>query len=343
MIELTTNYLGLQLKNPLVVSASPLSESIQNVRLMEDAGAAAIVLRSLFEEQLNLESYALDRDLSQGTESFAESLSYLPEFSDYRAGSDAYLDHLMRVKECVSIPVIASINGITPGGWMHFAKEAEAAGADAIELNTYSLVTDPLVTSSEVERHLIELVAHVRSHIRIPLAVKLSPQFSSIPNLAVQLADAGANGLVLFNRFYQPDFDIEKLTVVPRLCFSNSSELLLRLHWVAILYQHVRADLAITGGVHTAEDVLKGIMAGASVTMMTSALHQFGIRHLSSIQADMLRWMLDHEYESTNQMRGALSRNSVPDPTPYERGNYIKTLSSYPLQRAPLHQPAHRK
>ena len=343
MIDLSTQYLGLQLKSPLVVSASPLSESIQNVRLMEDSGAAAIVLRSLFEEQLNLESYTLDRDLSQGTESFAESLSYLPEFPDYRAGSDAYLDHLMRVKECVAIPIIASINGITPGGWMHFAKEVEAAGADAIELNTYALVTDPLVPSNEVEKHLIELVAHVRSHIKIPLAVKLSPQFTSIPNLAVQLADAGANGLVLFNRFYQPDFDIERLTVLPRLCYSNSSELLLRLHWVAILFHRVRADLAITGGVHTAEDVLKGIMAGAAVTMMTSALHQYGIRHLAAVQADVVRWMKDHEYESTNQMRGALSRSSVPDPSPYERGNYIKTLSSYPLHRAPLHQTHQRK
>jgi dihydroorotate dehydrogenase (fumarate) len=333
MIDLTTEYLGLKLKSPLVVSSTPLSGTIRNVRLMEDSGAAAIVLTSLFEEQLTLESRALDRDLSRGTESFAESLSYLPEFDDYRAGQENYLAHLVRAKGSVSIPILASINGATPGGWVRFAKDVETAGADALELNTYSLATDPKISSSEVEKQLVDLVREVRQSIKIPLAVKLSPQFTSVPNLAAQLDKAGANGLVLFNRFYQPDFDIENLNVVPCIHFSRPEELLLRLHWVAILYGHVTSDLAITGGVHSAEDVLKGVMAGAAVTMMTSALHLHGIEHLALVQNDLVRWMVEHEYESIHQMRGSLSRRAVPDPSPFERGNYIKTLSSYTLRR----------
>jgi dihydroorotate dehydrogenase (fumarate) len=332
MIDLSTTYLGLKLKSPIVVSSTPLSDLIHNVRQMEDSGAAAVVLPSIFEEQLSLESRALDRDLSRGTESFAESLSYLPEFEDYRAGIDIYLSHLDRVKNSVSIPIIASINGATPGGWVRFATEVEAAGADAIELNTYSLVTDAGTSGSAVEARLIDLLHQVRASVKIPIAVKLSPQYTSIPSLAAQLDLAGANGLVLFNRFYQPDFDIENLTVVPRIAFSSPSELLLRLHWVAILYGHVDADLAITGGVHSAEDVLKGIMAGASVTMMTSALHLYGIHHISDVLDGLVQWMTDREYASILQMRGALSRRSVPDTSPFERGNYIKTLSSYTLR-----------
>ncbi|AXC15122.1 Putative dihydropyrimidine dehydrogenase [NADP+], similar to dihydroorotate dehydrogenase [Acidisarcina polymorpha] len=332
-LDLTTEYLGIPLKNPLVVSSNPLSEATLNVRRMEDFGASAVVLGSLFEEQLNLESNALDRDLSRGTDSFPESLSYLPDFDDYRADQDHYLEHLVQVKHSVSIPIIASINGATPGGWVRFARDVEAAGADALELNTYSLATDPLIPGSEVEQQLVELVRQVRHSIRIPLAVKLSPQFTSIPNLAVQLDAAGINGLVVFNRFYQPDFDIENLTVTPHLSLSRSDELLLRLHWVAILYGRIRADLAITGGVHYAKDVLKGIMAGASVTMLTSALLIHGIEHLNTIHADLIRWMVEHEYQSIRQMRGSLSRIAVPDPSPFERGNYIKTLSSYTLRR----------
>jgi dihydroorotate dehydrogenase (fumarate) len=332
-LDLTTEYLGITLKNPLVVSSNPLSESVLNVRCMEDYGASAVILASLFEEQITLESQALDCDLSRGTESFAESLSYLPELDDYQAGQDKYLEHLVQVKRAVSIPVLASINGATAGGWVQFARDVEAAGADALELNTYSLATDPHVPGSVIEKQLIELVGEVRRSIRIPLAVKLSPQFTSIPHLALQLYQAGANGLVLFNRFYQPDFDIENLTVAPRLSLSRSDELLLRLHWVAILYGNVRADLAITGGVHSARDVLKGIMAGASVTMLTSALLLHGIEHLNTIHADLVRWMVEHEYDSIRQMCGALSRIAVPDPSPFERGNYIKTLSSYTLRR----------
>ena len=319
-----------------MVSSTPLSESIHNVRLMEDCGASAVVLASIFEEQLSMESRALDHDLSRGTESFPESLSYLPDLPDYRAGIDTYLAHLVRVRGSVSIPVIASINGATPGGWVQFAHEVETAGADAIELNTYSLATDPKISGAEVEKQLIELVSQVRASVKIPVAVKLSPQFTSVPNLAAQLDKAGVNGLVLFNRFYQPDFDIETLNVVPRLSFSRPEELLLRLHWVAILFGNISADLAITGGVHSAEDVLKGIMAGANVTMMTSALHLHGIEHLTAVHQEILRWMVEHEYSSIRQMRGALSRRSVPDTSPFERGNYIKTLSSYTMRRPAL-------
>ncbi len=336
MIDLTTEYLGLKLKNPLVVSSTPLSESIRNVRRMEDCGAAAVVLCSLFDEQLALESNALDHDLARGTESFAESLSYLPEFDDYRAGQETYLAHLVRVKGSVSIPVLGSINGATAGGWIRFAKDVEQAGADAIELNTYSLATDPAIPSAQVEQGIVDLVRQVKESVHIPVAVKLSSGYTSIPHLARQLDEVGAGSLVLFNRFYQPDFDIEALNVVPRLSFSRSDELLQRLHWVAILYSHVRADLAITGGVHTAEDVLKSVMAGAQIAMMTSALHLHGIEHLTTVLDDLARWMVEHEYESIRQMRGSLSRRAVPDTSPFERGNYIKTLSSYTLRRPAL-------
>ena len=336
MIDLTTEYLGLKLKSPIMVSSTPLSESIRNVRRMEDCGAGAVVLCSLFEEQLALESQALDHDMVRGTESFAESLSYLPEFDDYRAGQESYLSHLVRVKGSVSIPILASINGATAGGWVQFAKDVEQAGADAIELNTYSLATDPRIPSAEVEKGIVDLVYAVKRSVRIPVAVKLSPWYTSLPYLARQLDEAGAGALVVFNRFYQPDFDIETLDVVPRLSFSRSEELLLRLHWVAILYSHISADLAVTGGVHTASDVLKAVMAGAQVAMMTSALHLHGIEHLSTVHADLLHWMEEHEYESIQQMRGSLSRRAVPDTSPFERGNYIKTLSSYTLRRPAL-------
>ena len=332
-LDMTTEYLGLTLKNPLVVSSNPLSESISNIRHMEDCGASAVVLGSLFEEQLNLESRALDRDLSRGTESFAESLSYLPDFDDYRATQDQYLEHLLKAKRAVSIPVLASINGVTPGGWVQFARDVESAGADALELNTYSLATDPRLPGSVLETQLVDLVTEIHRSIRIPIAVKLSPQFTSIPNLATQLVKAGTRGLVLFNRFYQPDFDIENLNVAPHITLSTSSELLLRLHWVAILYGNVRADLAITGGVHTAEDALKGVMSGASVTMLASALLSHGIDYLRTIHSGIYRWMVDHEYKSIRQMRGSLSRIAVPDPSPFERGNYIRTLSSYTLRQ----------
>ena len=252
MIDFSTKYLGLKLSGPIVVSSTPLSEPIDNVRRMEDAGASAIVLHSLFEEQLALESRTLDDDLSRGTESFAESLGYLPDLKDYRMTQDGYLEHLRKCKEAVRIPIVASLNGATTGGWVRFAKDMEQAGADAIELNTYALATDKSQTSAEMERQLLELVTAVTSAVKVPVAVKLSQWFTSLPHLVSQLEEAGARGVVLFNRFYQPDFDIETLEVRPTLHFSKPSELLPRLHWAAILYGHVNLDIAITGGVHSA-------------------------------------------------------------------------------------------
>jgi dihydroorotate dehydrogenase (fumarate) len=300
---------------------------------MEDAGASAIVLTSLFEEQLELESKALDDDLSRGTDSFAESLGYLPDLSDYRMTHEVYLEHLRRAKEAVKIPILASLNGATPGGWVHYAKEMEQAGADAIELNTYALATDKSQTSAQLEQQLLELVAAVTSSVKVPVSVKLSQSFTSIPALCGQLEDAGAKGVVLFNRFYQPDFDIETLEVRPTLHFSTPSELLPRLHWAAILYGHLKLDLAISGGVHSADDVLKGIMAGAGITMMASALHIHGIEHIARVLADMRYWLEKREYTSLWETRGCLSRRSVPDTSPFDRGNYIKTLSSYSLRQ----------
>jgi dihydroorotate dehydrogenase (fumarate) len=333
MINLSTEYLGLKLKGPLVVSSTPLSESLDNARKMEECGAAAIVMTSLFEEQLALESRALDSDLERGTESFAESTSYLPDYSkDYRTSQDSYLERLRKTKAALGIPVIGSINGATPGGWVRFAKDVEQAGADALELNTYSLAIDANVAGEKVEQQLLELVAQVRANVKIPLAVKLSPQYTSIPNLARRLDATGVNGLVLFNRFYQPDFDIEEMSVVPRLKFSTPDELLLRLHWTAILYGHLKADLAVTGGVHAGLDVIKSVMAGANVAMTTSALHLYGIGHIATILRDARDWMEEHDYPSLRQMRGALSRQAVPDSSPFERGNYIKTLSAYTLR-----------
>ena len=333
MIDFSTQYLGLKLNGPIVVSSTPLSESIDNVRRMEDAGASAIVLTSLFEEQLELESKALDDDLSRGTDSFAESLGYLPDLSDYRMTHEGYLEHLRRSKEAVKIPILASLNGATPGGWVHYAKEMEQAGADAIELNTYALATDKSQTSAQLEQQLLELVAAVTNSVKVPVSVKLSQSFTSIPALCGQLEDAGAKGVVLFNRFYQPDFDIETLEVRPTLHFSTPSELLPRLHWAAILYGHLKLDLAISGGVHSADDVLKGIMAGAGITMMASALHIHGIEHIARVLADMRYWLEKREYTSLWETRGCLSRRSVPDTSPFDRGNYIKTLSSYSLRQ----------
>jgi dihydroorotate dehydrogenase (fumarate) len=333
MIDFSTHYLGLKLKGPILVSSTPLSESIDNVRRMEDAGAAAIVLTSLFEEQLALESRTLDEDLSRGTDSFAESLGYLPDLDDYRMTQEVYLEHLRRAKSAVDIPILASLNGATKGGWIRFAREMEQAGADALELNTYALATNPKQTAAELEEQLLELVKEVTSAVKIPVAVKLSPSFTSVPNLALRLEGASAKGIVLFNRFYQPDFDIEALEVRPTLHFSTPSELLPRLHWAAILFGQMKIDLAITGGVHSAEDVLKSIMAGAGVTMMCSALHIHGIEHIERVLADMRYWLEKHEYDSLWGTRGCLSRRSVPDTSPFDRGNYIKTLSSYSLRQ----------
>jgi dihydroorotate dehydrogenase (fumarate) len=331
MIDLTTKYLGLKLKNPLVVSASPLSEDLGNLRRMEDSGAAAIVMPSLFEEQIRVESNTLDRFLHQGTESFAESLTYFPDMTGYNLGPEGYLEHLRRAKLAVSVPVIGSLNGSSKGGWIDYAKKIQDAGADALELNIYFISTDPEMSGGQVERTYVDLVSQVKAGIRIPVAVKIGPYFSSLPNTARRLEQAGANALVLFNRFYQPDFDLENLEVVPNLILSTPHELLLRLTWLAVLYGKIQADLAVTGGVHTGGDVLKSMMAGARVAMMTSALFKHGIGHLATVRAELLKWMEEHEYESIQQMQGSMSQRSVADPSAFQRANYVKVLSSYPL------------
>ncbi|MGA7623873.1 MAG: dihydroorotate dehydrogenase-like protein [Candidatus Acidiferrales bacterium] len=332
MIDTKTRYLGLTLKSPLVASASPLCESMDNLRRIEDAGIAAVVLPSLFEEQLQLESLALDSDLSRGYESFAESSSFLPDLQTYNSGPEGYLELVHRAKQNVSIPVIASLNGVSQGGWVRYARLLQEAGADAIELNLYGLVTDPKLSSSQVEQDYCELVSHVKASVTIPVAVKISQFFTALPYVAQRLSEAGADALVLFNRFYQPDFDLESLDVVPNLSLSTSHELLLRIHWVAILYGALKSDLAVTGGVHSAEDVLKTIMAGANVAMMTSSLLRYGIQHAQLVLGQLRRWMEEHEYESIRQMRGSMAYRSVARPEVFERVNYMKVLSSYSLR-----------
>lgn len=332
MADLSTRYLGLTLKNPLVASASPLCEDVGNIRRMEDAGAAAVVLHSLFEEQITLESHDLDHHLTHGTESFAEALSYFPNMTDYNLGPEGYLDHVRRAKAAVDIPVIGSLNGISTGGWIRYAQRIEQAGADALELNVYFIPTNPEMTGAHVEQMYVDLVRDVRASVRIPVAVKLGHSFSAMANVARRLDEVGAGALVLFNRFYQPDFDLEKLEVTPTLTLSSSYELLLRMHWVAILYGHVRADLAVTGGVHTAHDVLKAMMAGARVAMMTSALLKNGIQQLATVQKDLAAWMEEHEYESIRQMQGSMSYRSVAEPAAFERANYMRVLRSYVLK-----------
>jgi dihydroorotate dehydrogenase (fumarate) len=331
MIDLSTRYLGLRLSNPLVASAGPLCEDVGNIRRMEDEGAGAVVLHSLFEEQITLESDYLDRHLSHGTESFAESLTYFPDMGSYNLGPHAYLEHIRRVKAAVAIPVIGSLNGVSTGGWIDHAKKIEEAGADALELNIYYVPTDPEMTAGQVEDMYVDLVRDVKASVRIPVAVKIGHAFSALAHLARRLDRAGADALVLFNRFYLPDFDLERLEVVPRLTLSSSHEVLVRLHWVAILYPHLRADLAVTGGVHTGEDAIKAMMAGARVAMMTSALLKHGIPHLKTVRAGVLAWMEAHEYESIEQMQGSMSYRSVREPAAFERANYMKVLSSYAL------------
>jgi dihydroorotate dehydrogenase (fumarate) len=330
--DLSTTYLGLTLRNPLVASPSPLCEDLDNIRRMEDAGAGAVVLHSLFEEQITLESHYLDRHLSQGAESFAESLTYFPDMTSYNLGPDGYLEHVRRAKAAVSIPVIGSLNGVSTGGWIKYARKIQEAGADALELNVYFIPTDPEMSGADVEQMYVELVRDVAASVTIPVAIKLGHAFSAMANLAHRLDQAGARALVLFNRFYQPDFDLEHLEVVPRLTLSSPYELLLRLHWVAILYGHIRADLAVTGGVHTAQDVLKAMMAGARVAMMTSALLKHDIELLRVVRANLTAWMEAHEYASVREMQGSMSHRSVAEPAAFERANYLRVLSSYSLK-----------
>lgn len=333
MPDLSTNYLGLRLKNPLVASSSPLNKDIANLRRLEACGASAVILHSLFEEQIEIESQELDRHLDPN-DGYAEAQSYFPDLGQYNIGPEGYLDFVRRAKVALNIPVIASLNGISTGGWVRYAKLMEEAGADALELNIYYLPINPDLEAAQVERTYIDLVTQVKSSIKIPVAVKLGPYFSATPNMMKKLDHAGADGLVLFNRFYQPDFDLDTLQVVPNLHLSDPSELLLRLHAVAVLYGHVKADLAITGGVHTATDVVKCMMAGAQVAMMTSQLLRYGIEYLRTVREDLIGWMEEHEYHSIQDMQGSMSRGAVAEPEAFERANYMRVLSSYALRAA---------
>ena len=329
MIDLSTTYLGLKLTSPLVVSASPLSRDVDGICRLEEAGASAVVLYSLFEEQLRQEEADLNYHLAAGTESFAESLTYFPQASEFHTGPDGYLNHIRKAKSSVKIPIIASLNGSTLGGWTKFAAEVQRAGADAIECNIYHIPTDPKITAADVEESYLEIVRAVKSTVTIPVAVKLSPFFSNFANMAQRFDEVGADGLVLFNRFYQPDLDLENLEVAPRLVLSTSHELRLPLRWVAILYGRLMADLAITTGVHTSEDVLKGLMAGAKVTMMASELLQNGVGRIKEVLSEIELWMDQHEYASVAQMIGSMSQQRCAEPAAFERANYLKILDSY--------------
>ncbi|MEA4907887.1 MAG: dihydroorotate dehydrogenase-like protein [Chloroflexi bacterium] len=329
MVDLSTTYLGLQLKNPLMASASPLSKKLDGVRRLEDAGVSAVVMYSLFEEQITHESLALDYFLSRGTETYAEALTYFPDMPHYNVGPDEYLNLIQKVKQSVSIPVIGSLNGISTGGWIDTAKRIEQAGADALELNIYFIPTDPMLTSGQLEQAYIDLVRDVHKQIHIPLAVKLSPFFTSLPSFARSLVNAGANGLVLFNRFYQPDLDIESLEVVPNLVLSTSEDLRLPLRWVAMLYGRLDADLALTSGVHSAQDALKAMMAGANVAMVASEFIHNGVGRAGEILSDMQNWMEAYEYTSIKQMQGSMSQRAVAEPAAFERANYMRALTSF--------------
>ncbi|MBD3333973.1 MAG: dihydroorotate dehydrogenase-like protein [Candidatus Eisenbacteria bacterium] len=329
MKNLETQYLGLTLKNPVVMSSSPLTEKIENVRKLEDAGASAIVMHSLFEEQISLESQDLDHYLTHGAESFAEAVTYFTDLPNLSVGPEDYLETVRRAKDAVEVPIIGSLNGVSTGGWIRYAKRIEEAGADALELNVYYMATEPEIAGGDVERMYLELVEDIVSSVRIPVAVKLSPYFSAPAAVARKLVGAGAKGLVLFNRFYQPDFDLENLEVVPNLDLSSPRELRPRLRWVAVLHDHVEADLAVTGGVHSAQDVIKCMMAGAKVAMMTSAILIHQIPHITKVVDGIKDWMEEHEYESIQQMQGSMSQRAVAEPAAFERANYMRVLRTY--------------
>jgi dihydroorotate dehydrogenase (fumarate) len=327
--DLRSRYLGLELKNPVVAAASPMTSSIESLKRLEDAGVAAVVLPSLFEEQIEHEEMAAHNLMLSGTEISAEANGFFPEMQGYNAGPDKYLKSIGEAKKALSVPVIASLNGHTPGGWTKIAKKLQQAGADAIELNVYFLATGLDDTSSDIEQRYIDLVASVSSIVSIPVAVKVSPYFSAMANMAVRLAAAGASGLVLFNRFVQPDILLEELEVAPRLVLSSSDELRLALRWIAILRGRVRASLAATGGAHTAEDVLKLLLAGADCVMLASSLLRKGPNHIAALVNGVEKWMTAREYSSVEQMKGSLSQQACPDPEAFERTNYMKALTSY--------------
>jgi len=332
MTDLSTTYLGLNLKNPLVASASPLSKKIETARRLEEAGIAAIVMYSLFEEQIIRESLELDHYLTRGTDSFAEAMSYLPDGGMYSIGPEKYLDQVAGLKKALKIPVIGSLNGVSKGGWTRYAKQIQDAGADALELNLYYIPTDLDLTAQELENSQVELVAEVKSVISIPLAVKLSPFVTVLPNFARRIVEAGANGLVLFNRFYQPDFDLEELEIVHNLDLSTSADLRLPLRWISILHGKVKADFALTSGIHKSKDLLKAMMAGAKVGMVASELLWGATpapQRIKEILSHIREWMEKHEYTSIKQMQGSMSQKNVREPAAFERANYMKVLGSW--------------
>src|ERR1700688_3044082 len=328
MIDLSTTYLGLRLRTPLVASASPLSQELDGIRHLEDAGASAVVLYSLFEEQLRQESFELDHHLTEGTDSFAEAASFFPQPSEFHVGPDGYLNHIRRAKEAVEIPIIASLNGTTVGGWIQYAKLIEEAGADALECNIYSIPTDPELSSADVEQRYIDILKAVKSAVAIPVAVKLSPFFSNMANMAKRLDNAGANALVLFNRFYQQDINLDELEIQPNVLLSTPQALRLPLTWIGILYGRLRANLAATSGVHRPEDVIKLLMVGADVTMLCSTLLRNGVSHIRSIERGVVDWIMEHEYELVQQMKGSMSQIRCPNPSAFERAQYMKAVKS---------------
>jgi dihydroorotate dehydrogenase (fumarate) len=328
-MELSTTYLGLELKNPLVAAASPLTKEVDSVRKLEDAGVAAVVMYSLFQEQIEHEDAERDHYQEHGTESFVEAQSYFPALDDYRRGPEEYLEHLAALKKAVNIPVIASLNGTTTGGWIDYARKVEQAGADALELNPYRVATDPDAAGAAVENQYVEILRAVKEAVKLPVAVKLAPYFSSLANFARRLDAAGADGLVLFNRFYQPDIDLEVREVVPEVTFSAPHEMRIPLRWIAVLDPLVKASLAATTGIYTAPDVLKLLMAGADVTQLCAVLLRNGPSAVGHILAGMKEWMTEHEYESVRQMQGSMNQRTCPDPAAFERGQYMKALNAF--------------
>jgi dihydroorotate dehydrogenase (fumarate) len=329
MIDLSTRYMGLNLKNPIVASPSYLWEDPINIKKAEKSGAAAVVMHSLFEEQLEIEQMELNRFLLQGTESYAEALTYFPEIKEFKFAPDEYIELVKEVKASSQIPIIGSLNGVSDGGWIKYAQKIEHAGADGLELNIYYIPTDISTKSEKIEENYYNLVKSVKQKIRIPLAVKLSPYFTSTPNVLKNIEKAGADAFVIFNRFYQPDIDIENLEIIPNLVLSNSDELRLRLRWAAIMHGKVKPDIAITGGVHTGTDVIKSIMAGANVSMMTSALIKNGIGHIEKVLTEVTEWLSKNDYKSIKSIQGLMSQEKVLEPSAYERANYMKTLGYY--------------
>jgi len=332
-MDITTNYLGLKLRSPLVVSASPLSEDIDNIKRMEDAGAAAVVLYSLFEEQLRQDRLELNRNLEAGTNSFAEALTYFPETEAYHLGPEEYLKHITAAKKTTRIPVIASLNGSSVGGWTEYAKKIQQAGADALELNIYYIPTDMDLPGEVVEETYINILKAVKANVTIPVAVKLSPFFSNFANMAKRLDQAGANGLVLFNRFYQPDIELESLEVKPNILLSTPMAMRVPLRWIALLHGKLKASLAATSGIHRASDALKMLMAGADVTMLCSTVIRHGIPQIAMIEREMVGWLEEHEYESVSQLKGSLSQKNCAEPAAFERAQYMRAITGFALPR----------